>query len=100
MTVPKKIKSHPDVLYYCKELLFYNKHIEKPKIKRLKNIDLLSELPFYEELNVIKTNHAFRGYAMSYKVEIIEKKDPIKQLEASKLCIKDLFSDLLNETRF
>ena len=37
---------------------------------------------------------------MSYKVEIIEKKDPIKQLEASKLCIKDLFSDLLNETRF
>ena len=65
----------------------------------LKNIDLLSELPFYEELNVIKTNHAFRGYAMSYKVEIIEKKDPIKQLEASKSSIKDLFSDLLNETK-
>ena len=84
---------------YFKELPFYNKHIEKPKIKRLKNIDLLSELPFYEELNVIKTNHAFRGYAMSYKVEIIEKKDPIKQLEASKSSIKDLFSDLLNETK-
>ena len=45
---------------------------------------MLSELPFYEELNVIKTNHAFRGYAMSYKVEIIEKRDPIKELEASK----------------
>ena len=60
---------------------------------------MLSELPFYEELNVIKTNHAFRGYAMSYKVEIIEKKDPIKQLEASKSSIKDLFSDLLNETK-
>ena len=82
-----------------KELPFYNKHIEKPNIKRLKNIDLLSELPFYEELNVIKTNHAFRGYAMSYKVEIIEKKDPIKQLEASKSSIKDLFNDLLNETK-
>ena len=66
---------------YFKELLFHNKHIERPKIKLLKNIDLLSELPFYEELNVIKTNHAFRGYAMSYKVEIIEKKDPIKQSE-------------------
>ena len=65
----------------------------------LKNIDLLSELPFYEELNVIKTNHAFRGYAMSYKVEMIMKKDPIKQLEASKSSIKDLFSDLLNETK-
>ena len=50
----------------------------------MKNIDLLSELPFYEELNVIKTNHAFRGYEMSYKVELVEKKDPIKQLGASK----------------
>ena len=36
---------------------------------------------------------------MSYKVEIIEKKDPIKQLEASKSSTKDLFSDLLNETK-
>ena len=99
MTVPKKIESHPDVLYYCKELLFYNKHIEKPKIKRLKNIDLLSELPFYEELNVIKTNHAFRGYTMSYKVKLVQKKDPIKQLEANKSSIKDLSCDLLDETK-
>ena len=36
---------------------------------------------------------------MSYKVEIIEKKDPIKQLEASKSSIKDLLSDLLNEVK-
>ena len=57
----------------------------------LKNIDLLSELPFYEELNVIKTNHAFRGYAMSYKVELVEKQDPIKQSEASKSSIKYFF---------
>ena len=99
MTGLKKVKSHPDVVEYLKELPFYNKYIEKRKIKRLKNNDLLSELPFYEELNVIKTNHAFRGYAMSYKVEIIEKKDPIKQLEASKSSIKDLLSDLLNDTK-
>ena len=59
---------------------------------------MLSELPFDEELNVIKTNHAFRGYAMSYKVEVIEKKDQIKQLESDKTSIKDLFSDLSNET--
>ena len=50
-------------------------------------------------LNVMKTNHAFRLYAISYKVEIIEKKDPIKQLEASKSSIKDMFSDLLNEQK-
>ena len=36
---------------------------------------------------------------MTYKVEIIEKKDPIVQLEGSKLSIKDLFNDLLNETK-
>ena len=36
---------------------------------------------------------------MSYKIETIEKRDPIKQLEASKSSIKDLFSDLLNETK-
>ena len=50
-------------------------------------------------MRIIKTNHAFRGYAMSYKVEIIERKDPINQLEASKSSIKDLFSDLLNEAK-
>ena len=88
MTALKKVKSHPDVVDYFKELQFYNKHIKKPNIKRSKNIDLLSELRFYEELNVIKTNHAFTGYAMSCKVEVIEEKDPIKQLEASKSSIK------------
>ena len=36
---------------------------------------------------------------MSYKVEIIDRKGPIVQLEASKSIIKDLFSDLLNETK-
>ena len=36
---------------------------------------------------------------MLYKVEIIERKVPIVQLEASKSSIKDLLSDLLNETK-
>ena len=36
---------------------------------------------------------------MSYKFEIIEIKDPINQLEASKSSIRDLFSDLINETK-
>ena len=36
---------------------------------------------------------------MSYKVEIIERKYPIVQLETSKSSIKDLFSNLLNETK-
>ena len=102
MVVLSKIKSHSDTVdrkFYFKELPFYNKPVKKPKVKRLKNINLLSELPFYKELTVVKTDHAFRGYAKSFKVEIIEKKDPIVQLEASKSKIKDLFSVLLNETK-
>ena len=47
-------------------------------------------------MSIIKTNQAFRGHVKSYKVEIIEKKDPI---EANKSNIKDLFSVLLNETK-
>ena len=74
MAAKEKIKFYPDVVNCFKELPFYNKYIEKPKPKRLKNIDLLSELPFYEELSVLKTNHAFRGCTMSYKVELVEKK--------------------------
>ena len=88
----------PNVDYF-KRLPFFNVSIDKPKIKRLKNIDLLSELPFYDQLNIIRTEHAFSGYAMSYKVEIVDKKDLIVQLETSKSSIKNLFIDLLNETR-
>ena len=87
------------IVDYFKELPFYNVFIDKPKIKRLKNIDLLSELPFYDQLNIIKTDQEFSGYAMSYKVEIVEKKDLVVQSEAGKSSIKDLFNDLLNETK-
>ena len=36
---------------------------------------------------------------MSYKVELVEKKNLIEQFEASKSSIKELFNDLLNETK-
>ena len=36
---------------------------------------------------------------MSYKVEIVEEKDPYYQLEASKTSIKDLFKNLLDEIK-
>ena len=99
MAILSKRKSHPDAVDYFKELPFYNKPIEKPKVKHLKNIDQLAEIPFYEQLSVIKTNQALRGYAMSYKVEIIERKFLIVQLETSKSSIKQLISDLLNEIK-
>ena len=93
------VLSKNNVVDHFKEVPFFNKPIKKPKIKRLKNIDQLAELPFYEQLSIIKTNQALRGYAMSYKVEIVERKDPNVQLEASKSSINDLFNIFLNETK-
>ena len=60
---------------------------------------MLFELPLYEELSVIKRDQAFKGYVMPYKFQLIEKKDPLIQLETSKSSIKDLFNDLLKETK-
>ena len=99
MGVLSKIKSHSDAVDYFKELPFYKKITKKPKVKRLKNIDRLTELTIYEQLSAIKTNQAFTGYAVSFKVEIIERKYPVVQLEASKSSIKDLLINLLNETK-
>ena len=99
MTVQKKIKYHPDVTNCFKELPFQNTYIEKPKIKCLKNIDLLCELSLCEQLSVIKRGQAIKGYKMSQKVEIIQKKDSLIQLKASKSNIKDLFNDCLDETK-
>ena len=56
MTVLSKIKPHSDAVDYFKELPFYNKPIEKPKVKRLENIDGLAELSFSEQMSVIKTD--------------------------------------------
>ena len=36
MTIKTKIKSHRDEVDYFEEITFYNKPIEKPKIRRLK----------------------------------------------------------------
>ena len=70
---------------YFTELPFFNVSIDKRKIKCLKNV---AELLFYDQSNIIKTDHAFSGYAMSNRVEIVDKKDLVVQLEASKSSIK------------
>ena len=69
MAILSKIKSHSDVIDYFKEHPLYNKPIEKP-FERLKNIDPL----LAEQLSVIKKDQVFKGYAMSYKVQIVLKK--------------------------
>ena len=57
-----------------KLLPFYDTYIEKPKIKKLNTVELLKELPFYDELSIVKNKTAFSGYAQSYKIEIVDKK--------------------------
>ena len=74
-----------------KKLPFNNTYIEKPKTKGLKKIHLLQKLTFYDELNIYKNVKAFGWYVRSCKVEIVDSKDPLAQLEASKSSIKDLF---------
>ena len=53
----------------------------------------------YDELSVAEISEAFERYAGSYKVEIIDPKHPLTQLEASKSSIKDLFKELLNSMK-
>ena len=85
MKVQRKTKTKQklsDVINYFIELPFYNTYIEKLQIKRLRNIDLFCQLLFYEKLSVVKRDKAFRGYGMTYKVELNDKKDTLSQLEA------------------
>ena len=74
-------------------LPFYNTFIEKPGIKKLSNLQLSKEFPFYDELSIVKNNSAFSGYVKSYKIDIVDKKDPIVQLKAGELSIKYLLKD-------
>ena len=69
-------------------LPFYNTFIEKPEVKKLSNVELLTDLPFYDELKISKYKTAFSGYARIYKIEILDKRDVIIQLKASELSIK------------
>ena len=73
--------------------------MEKPKIKNLTNVELLHELPFYKGLGVKEVSEAFKRYAKSFNIEIIDRKDPLAQLYTSKSCIKDLFKILLCEMK-
>ena len=69
------------------------------KIKKLSNVRLLKELPFYDDLNIVKNKTTFSGYAQSYKIEIADKKDVIFRLKTSKISIENLFKDLLVEMK-
>ena len=59
----------------------------------------MKELPFYDELNIVKNESAFNDHEQSYNIEIIDKKDVIVQLKSSEISTKSLFKDLLMEMK-
>ena len=65
-----------DNKYLLKILPFYSILMDSPKIKILSNAELLYELPFYDSVNIKEISKAFRRYAKSFSVEIIDSKDP------------------------
>ena len=50
-------------------------------------------------MSVVKNKTAFSGYARSYIIEIVDKRDVAIQLKASEISIKELFKDLLIELK-
>ena len=57
---------------FFQELPIYHIVIEKTRIKHVKDVDLLHELPFYGELSIVKIAEAFKRYEKSYQIEIID----------------------------
>ena len=85
-----------------KILPFYNVSIDFVKsdaVRRFNNVELMSKLPFYKDLSVEKISEAFKRYAKNYRVEIVDKKDPMIRLYSSKVHIIELFGELLSEMK-
>ena len=85
-----------------KILPFYNGLIDFIKsdvVKKFNNVELMSELRFYKDLSVKEVSEAFKRYAKSYRVEIVDKKDPMIQLYSRKKRISELFGELLSEMK-
>ena len=82
-----------------KILPFYNvliDFIKSDAVKRFSNAELLGELPFYKDLSVREVSEAFKRYARSFKLETVDRKDPMIQLYSSKKCISEYASVYLN----
>ena len=87
---------------FLKILPFYNvliDFIKNDAVKKYCNATLMSKLPFYEDLDVKEISDAFKRYAKSYRVEIVDKKDPMIQLYSSKVRITKLFGELFSEMK-
>ena len=57
-------------------------------MKKLSNHELLRELPFYDDINILRKEKAFKKYAETYEVENIDNKSLSDSLSMSKNSIK------------
>ena len=73
--------------------------VKSDAVKKFNNVELMRKLPFYKDLDVKEINEAFKRYTKSYRVEIVDKKDPMIQLYSSKKRITELFGKLLSEMK-
>ena len=56
----------------------------------MKNYELLRELPFYDDISILRKERAFRGYTETYKVEVIDNKSLNDLLYESKNSVKNI----------
>ena len=92
-TIKSRIKKFTNAKLLS-ELPFFEKPI-KAKIKQLTTKKLLQEQPFYkqpinDDINILRNERALRGYAETYKVEIINDRNLSDSLSVSKKSIKNL----------
>ena len=82
----------------CKQS-FYKQTINKPHVKKLSSLELLRQLPFYDGIIISRKERAFKNYAETYQVEIINNKGLSNSLSVSKTSVENLFDELLREKK-
>ena len=65
---------HWDTKKLFQILAFYNNFIERPKIKKLSNAQLLKELPFYDESSIVKITVHLMDTQEIIKLKLLIKK--------------------------
>ena len=78
---------------------FDKQSIKRPCIKKLKNYELIRELPFYDDINISRKERAFKIYVETFEVDIINNKSLSDSLSVSKNSMKNLFDELLREKK-
>ena len=86
---PKKAKiKQLTIKKLLQEQPFYKQPIKKPPIKKLSNQELSRELLYYDDINILRNEGTFRGYAKTYKAEIVNNRNLTDLLSVIKNSIK------------